>query len=512
MSFEFNRISPEEAGVSSYQILEFLNKLEEEGTEMHSMMLLKGDSIFAEGWWKPYNPDTEHILFSFTKTLTSTAIGFAVNEGVISLDDKLVDIFPDKLPEVISDNLKKADVRSLLTMSCGHSNEIEAFGLPFDDFVKAFLAHPFEHEPNTYFMYNTAGTNMLCAILLRKTGEKLTDYLKPRLFDKLGMGDVYVANLPNGVPCGGAGGFLKTEQMARFIRFIANRGTWNGERLLSQSWFDLATTYQIDNTPTQKDPDWTKGYGFQFWCCVPDGVFRADGAFGQYGIVVPDKDMVFIFQSASTTMQDTLTVCWNHLLKYVSDKPLPEDKEAYSALKYKLENLEINHPITKKNPQAKDLYDGLQLILNEPVKKDLSEFIGGSGMLFAENRRRTKDIKTISSLTVRFGEKEIDLITDFGEVLPISMNSHFNSFELNGHVYGAVGTWASSDTLEFLVYCASAASGTRYRLNFGEKPYLTSESSLAVGGPLGGGDPTTITFTKGENHDRTSDFTYYFGS
>ncbi len=509
MAFEFDRITPEKAGISSYRILDFLSALESVGTEMHGMMLLKGNSIFAEGHWRPYNNDDPHIMFSFTKSLTSTAIGFAVSEGVISLDDKLVDIFPDKLPKEVNENLKKADIRSLLTMSCGHDTEMGGYGIDVD-YVAEFLKHPFEHEPGTYFRYNTAGTNILCAVLLRKTGEKLTDYLKPRLFDKLSMGDVYCAEISDGILWGGAGSFLTTEQMAKFIRFIANRGVWEGERLLPEAWFDLACGYQIDNTPTQSNPDWVKGYGFQFWQCVPEGVFRADGAFGQYGIVVLDKDLVFIFQSASSTMQDTLTVTWDYLLKYIGEKPLPEDEKAYAALKYKLDNLEISHPISKKNPESFDKFDGLELILNEEVKTDLCGLIGGSGMYFAKNQ--PKKNASIKNMTISITDEALTITTDSGEVLPIATNARFNSFSLNGNNYGAVGTWSNPEAFEFLVYCTSAASGVKFRLELGENPRLLADSTLLNVGGIGGNPPETITFTKGNKNGAKSDYKPYFAS
>lgn len=508
MNFEFGKITPEKAGISSYRVLDFLSALEEVGTEMHSMMLIKGNDVFAEGSWKPYNKNDAHIMFSFTKSLTSTAIGFAVNEGKVSLDDKLVDIFPDKLPKEVNEYLKKADVRSLLTMSCGQDTEMGGWG-DCEDYIASFLAHPFEHEPGTYFRYNTAGTNILSAILFRKTGEKLIDYLKPRLFDKLGMGDVHCAQVNEEVAWGGAGSFLTVGQMARFIRFVANRGVWNGERLLPEEWFDMACSYQIDNTSTQSNPDWVKGYGFQFWQCVPEGAFRADGAYGQYGIVVPDKDLVFIFQSASSTMQDTLTVTWDYLLKYIGDEPLPEDEGAYSALKYKLDNLEISHPIAKKNPEAYDKYNGLVLVANEEVNTDLCGLIGGSGMFFAKNQPK-KNV-SIKKITLNIKDDSVELVTDSREVLPIAMNAHFNSFSLNGMNYGATGTWVNPEAMEFLVYCTSAASGVKFRLELGENPKLSGDSTLLSIGGIGGNPPQTITFTK-ENENGKSDYKPYFAS
>ena len=205
---EFPRVSPESVGVPSQAVLDLLDELYRYGIEMHSFMLLRHGKVFAQGHWKPYNPQTPHAMFSFTKSLTSTAIGFAVQEGLLSLDDRLVDLFPDKIPEEPSENLQKCQVRHLLMMGCGHATEIPNLGQDDPDWIASFLHHPFVYEPGTHFLYNTAGTNLLAAILARKTGQTLTQFLKPRLFEPLGMGDVYCHALSDGTEMGGAGSYL----------------------------------------------------------------------------------------------------------------------------------------------------------------------------------------------------------------------------------------------------------------------------------------------------------------
>lgn len=167
------RVTPESVGIHSEGILKFIDLAESRGLELHSMMLLRHGKVCAEGWWKPYNPASPHMMFSFTKALTSTAIGFACQEGALSLDDRLSELFPDKMPENPSENLLACTVRDLLTMSCGHETEINTFDVNEPDWIKNFLSHEFKYKPGTCFMYNTAGTNMLCAALKRRTGENL---------------------------------------------------------------------------------------------------------------------------------------------------------------------------------------------------------------------------------------------------------------------------------------------------------------------------------------------------
>ena len=262
---EFPRVSPESVGVPSQAVLDLLDELYRYGIEMHSFMLLRHGKVFAQGHWKPYNPQTPHAMFSFTKSLTSTAIGFAVQEGLLSLDDRLVDLFPDKIPEEPSENLQKCQVRHLLMMGCGHATEIPNLGQDDPDWIASFLHHPFVYEPGTHFLYNTAGTNLLAAILARKTGQTLTQFLKPRLFEPLGMGDVHCHALSDGTEMGGAGSYLTLDAMARFTQFVANKGVWEGRQLLNAEWFETATSKQIENRGPgwDGDPDWHAGYGFQ---------------------------------------------------------------------------------------------------------------------------------------------------------------------------------------------------------------------------------------------------------
>ena len=319
------RVTPESVGIHSEGILEFIDLAESRGLELHSMMLLRHGKVCAEGWWKPYNPASPHMMFSFTKALTSTAIGFACQEGALSLDDRLSELFPDKMPENPSENLLACTVRDLLTMSCGHETEINTFDVNEPDWIKNFLSHEFKYKPGTCFMYNTAGTNMLCAALKRRTGENLFEYLTPRLFEPLGMENIECFRLPDGIEMGGAGSRLKTEDMARFILFVSRHGKWEGKQLLNAEWFDMASANQVSTiSPANNadNPDWRCGYGFQFWRCVPEHVFRADGAFGQYGVVFEDKDTVLILQSSSSDQQEQLTCAWEALLPAITDEPI----------------------------------------------------------------------------------------------------------------------------------------------------------------------------------------------
>ena len=218
-----------------------------------------------------------------------------------------MDLFPELLPKEPSENLQKVTLWHLLTMSCGHETEID---MESPDWIREFLQHPFLHEPGTFYKYNTAGTNMLAAVLKRKTGCDVTEFLKPRLLEPLGITSLTCSKCqgPEAVEMAGGGMRMTTEDMARFIYFVLNRGRWEGRQLLEEEWFDLACTKQIETAGDSEGhvKEWAYGYGFQCWMCRTPGSFRADGAFGQFGVVLPDKDLFVILTTGTYQTQDEL--------------------------------------------------------------------------------------------------------------------------------------------------------------------------------------------------------------
>ncbi|MBO5400029.1 MAG: serine hydrolase [Alistipes sp.] len=303
---------------------EYLAAVEAAGQDLHSIMIVKDGKVVKEHWMGEGAPDKLHILNSVSKTFTSTAVGLAIAEGKLSLSDKVVDLFPDKLPTEVSDNLKKVEVRHLLTMSGGHDTEPSRRTMPEGaDWVEAFLAHPFEHEPGTYFWYNSMGTYMLSAIVQKVTGEKVIDYLTPRLFEPLAIEGATWQESPQGINTGGWGLYLKTEDLAKMGQLILRRGEWNGKQIVPAEWIDQMTTAHIDSRPAgmrpeqitfkAEDSDWLQGYGYQMWRCR-HGAVRADGANGQYIIVMPEQNVVIAMTANIGDMQGEINLVWEHLL------------------------------------------------------------------------------------------------------------------------------------------------------------------------------------------------------
>lgn len=326
------RSTPEAQGVSSEAILEFVGAADEKIRAMHSFMLVRNGQVVAECWWKPEPAEKPHVLWSLSKSFTSTAVGFAVAEGKLKLDDKVIDFFPEEAPAEPSENLKAMTVRDLLTMSTGHTSEPNVRSS--EHWRKTFLAHPVEKQPGTHFLYNTPATYMQSAIVQKVTGEKVLDYLQPRLFAPLGIEKPRWDESPEGVTLGGYGLYLKTEDIAKFGQLYLQKGEWNGKQIVPADWIAQATSKQVENA---KDPasvetsDWAQGYGFQFWRCRHDA-YRGDGKDGQFCIVIPEKDAVVVMTADTGDMQGQLNLVWEHLLPALGDETLPENPEAQKRL------------------------------------------------------------------------------------------------------------------------------------------------------------------------------------
>jgi CubicO group peptidase (beta-lactamase class C family) len=351
--FAFPRSTPEAQGISSAAILDFVGAADVDTPEMHSFMLVRHGHVVAEGWWAPYDAATRHELYSLSKSFTSTAAGLAIAEGKFSLDDPVLRFFPDDAPADPSENLRAMRVRHLLSMATGHESEpsVRSSDQPW---TKTFLAQPVPHTPGTHFLYNTAATYMVSAIVQKQTGQTVLEYLRPRLFEPLGIENAAWGTSPQGISLGGFGLSVRTEDIARLGQLYLQKGMWNGKQLLPASWVEAATSKQISNGDNPAS-DWNQGYGFQFWRCRHD-CYRGDGAFGQYCIVLPDKDAVVAITSSVANMQAVLELVWDKLLPAMQSDPLPEAHDAHEQLQRKLATLIVPVPGgSKTSPLAQSV-------------------------------------------------------------------------------------------------------------------------------------------------------------
>ncbi|TDG00801.1 serine hydrolase domain-containing protein [Paenibacillus piri] len=373
------RSTPEELGIASASVLTFLEAVERQGLELHGFMLLRHGRVAAEGWWAPYGPRQPHMLFSLSKSFTSTAVGFAVSEDRLSLDDSVIGFFPEAVPDGPVDPLLAAmRVKHLLTMSAGHAKPIMGaeWRRTDGDWVRYFLQRPMDHQPGSRFVYNSGATYMLSAIVQKATGQRLLDYLQPRLFQPLGIDVAGWDSCPSGIDAGGWGLSLRTEDLARFGQFYLQRGMWDGRQLLPASWVAEATARQIGNGSADgRDPlsDSQQGYGYQFWRSR-HGAYRADGAFGQLCLVMPKQSAVIAIHGGLSNMQAVLRLVWEHLLPAMGDGPLPRDEQSQTMLLRKLRSLNMLPPqaqshsavaaqVSGRRYMVEDNADGVQSVL-----------------------------------------------------------------------------------------------------------------------------------------------------
>ena len=344
---------PEAEGISAKNITAFLDAANKSKTEFHSFMLLRHGKVIAEGWWNPYGANLEHTLYSCSKSFTATAIGFAIDEKKLSLDDKVVSFFKNDLPDTVSTWLAELTVKDVLMMSDGQDPDpTGAVGAADSNWIHGFLSTQIVHEPGTQFLYNSLGTYMLSAIVQKVTGQKTIDYLKPRLFDPLGIHGMDWETDTKGINTGGWGLRLKTEDMAKFAELFLQHGKWNGKQILPAWWVKEASTVKIMQDPkapqSKKDSsDWLQGYCYQMWRCRHNA-YRGDGAFGQYMIVMPDQDAALAITAETADMQEEINLVWKYLLPGFKDKTLPADAASDAALKNKIHSLALPLPIKNK--------------------------------------------------------------------------------------------------------------------------------------------------------------------
>ena len=324
------RSTPSAEGVAASGIESFLDAIDDSpDIALHSLMICRYGRVVAEGWWAPYQPDDMHLLYSISKSFTATALGFAVAEGRLGLSDAAVDHLGELAEAATDPRVRAITVDHLARMATGHAEDtlerIDA--LDPDEPVRGFLRLPPESEPGSVFAYNNGATYVLAAILQRCTGESLTGYLQPRLFDPLGIAPPHWDTLGGPRQVGFSGLHLPTEAIARFAELYRRDGRWRGRQVLPAGWAAQATRAHTAN-PAEPNPDWRRGYGYQFWRSLHG--YRADGAYGQFGLVLPEQEAVVVTTAETENMQGLLDAVWTHLVPAFGTSRHRSRRRAYS--------------------------------------------------------------------------------------------------------------------------------------------------------------------------------------
>ena len=335
------RITPEEAGISSQQMEKLLCSLMHERTQMNGFMAARDGKVFAECWWKPYHKDMVHSNHSIGKSYTCTAIGIAEQEGLLSLGEKVTDIFEKEIKAAglhVDPQLEQITIRDILTMTTG----MAVHPAMTEQWINDFFQTAMKYRPGTHFMYNSSGSCLLGAIILKKTGFNLKEYLTPRLFNKIGINaERFVwLQFPDGIEAEPAS-FGTTEDNLRLAMLYCQYGKWQGEQILNENFVKNALSVQINTEYAPEQLDGRCGYGYQLWACSRPGIFRFDGGQGQFGIIYPDRKLVVAIHEGAMMPygpQVTLEAVYENLTDIIQDEKLAPDEKAYAHfLKFKKE-------------------------------------------------------------------------------------------------------------------------------------------------------------------------------
>lgn len=356
--------SPESLGIPAPAILNFLQRIDAERINLHGFLLVRHNRIAAEGYWAPWSADRKHRMYSISKSFVALAVGLLIDEGRLSLEARVADYFPDRLPTQLHPWLADATVRDLLMMATPHSSNSYTRDDP--DWVWTFFNKFPSHPPGTIFSYDTAATVVLTATVERLTGMPFLDYMRPRFLNPIGFAaDAWCVRTPEGGSWGGSGVICTLRDMAKVALACLNGGRWGAERVLPEAYVRAATAKQIDNTIQGNC-----GYGYQIWCEKENG-FSFRGMGSQYAICLPAKEFLFacIADTQGATAGSAIpTVMWEEIYPHLADVPLPENPDAQAALAAKIEQLAVLPlPGSPTTPVAAEVNNAWYTLADNPM-------------------------------------------------------------------------------------------------------------------------------------------------
>ena len=365
----FEKIRPEEAGISSSYVEKFLRKLEQRGAIMHSVMLVRHGKCFAEHYWAPYNENSLNRMYSQTKSYVSMAIGLLEEEGKLSLDDKISELFADKVKYPLSDELKELTVRNMLTMITVGNTHNWFNEKVYDRTEDYFSPRSTPRRQGTIWEYDSAGSQVLGALVEKLSGMKLLDYLKKKIFNKMGtFNNARILMTPNGDSWGDSALYCTTRDMASGGQLLLQGGKWNGEQLLNADYVKVATSNLVSNQESWlPHPFGNSGYGYQIWR-APENGFAFVGMGDQLTICLPDLDFMFVCTadhqfSASSGVKALRTVLVNALYDFIVDNlgdgPLPKDDRAYESYVEYTKDLKLRASVGAEDSPLREKIDGV---------------------------------------------------------------------------------------------------------------------------------------------------------
>ncbi len=333
----FERISPEKAGISSEAVLGFIKMLEKYKMSTHSIIMARGNNIFCETYYAPFNKDFKHRMYSISKSFVAIAVGLLVEDGKMSLDDKFIDYLPEYKNENDNEWLYEMTIRDALTMSTCKRSGVNWFSSGTEDRTEVYFRNPADKIPGTFFQYDSPVSYQLCAIVERICGKPFLEFLKDRFLRDCGFSeDAYCIKCPGGHSFGDSGIMCTSRDLLTMARFVANKGTWEGKRYMDERFLTEATSKQVANDIGDHYTYGSFGYGYQIWKAPRDG-FAFVGMGDQFAIYDPITDFLFVINSdnqgnSPMTRFVLYYELYENIIEKLSDTPLPENKAAYDEL------------------------------------------------------------------------------------------------------------------------------------------------------------------------------------
>lgn len=365
----FEKITPEQAGISSKVVTKFIKMLEKRGATTHGFLFMRGDKIFAEGYWKPFHQDYLHRQYSQTKSFIGIAIGLLEEEGKLNLDDKIVDYFPEKIEGECDKYLKEQTIREMLTMkTVSRPSAWFVSGNP-DRTNHYFNNKRATHPSGSYWAYDSAGTQVLCALVEKLAGKPFLEYMKEKLFNEMGtFQNAYVLKAPNGDSWGDSAMICTLRDMASFSRLLGNYGVWNGKRLMNEEYIRKATSAVSSNVDSAKYSAYRHGYGYKIWRVCGNG-FTFTGMGDQLTVCYPEKDLIFACNSdnqGTMVIRELIYMSLEDMfVDEIKDEPLPEDKEAQQELEELISSLTLRSVKGMEDSSFREELNGVEYVCQE---------------------------------------------------------------------------------------------------------------------------------------------------
>lgn len=403
-------ITPEKAGIPSKNIKKYIEKLERDRLSTHNIIMMRGDDIFFEKYWEPFDKNFLHRMYSVSKSFVSIAIGFLEQDGLVDLDDEIQKYFPAETKDCTIENLKTQTIRDMLKMS---TSRVEGyyFDAKPDDRVRFYFQNEgYTVRPsNTIFNYDSSGSFILGALVERQSGIELMEYLRVKLFDKIGVSkEAYCLKCPGGHSWGDSAVICKPSDLLKVARWTMNKGIWNGERILNEEYLTLATTKQLDNNVMGRNLYKTQGYGYYFWMLY-DGAYMFNGMGDQLAICVPKKDLIMVYnadnQGNEFSRRDVVDHFFEYIVNEIADDVIEENAEDFKELEEYAKTLKLAAAIGEKNSSMQEKINGKIFALEENsmgITKLRVTFDETGGVLSYTNEQGNKEI-TFGMLENRFG-------------------------------------------------------------------------------------------------------------